>query len=215
MSGMDLNRVLSHDGFHSYPGGPDASYPLAALICQQVWLQAGWSGLLELNRRLSGDPEKVLALQAGDFYAALEDVCDLESGSGEEWLRGRLEKAWPAHRRCGLAPAGELADEVVFTVTADTFPVYRTSPPSPGEHGLPSLFAEHFPGRPYEGQRFGLRASPDEVALYSYPANQLMAIWVAGFTDEWGACGGDKEVRLAASGDLAEVLATILDSDGP
>ena len=215
MSGMHLEQALTQDGFRAYPGGPDASYPLATLICRLVRQKTGWPGLLELTDRLSGSLEYVQALGPEDFYRALEKVCDLAAGSGAAWLEERLDQAWPALRRCGIAPVGEWPGQAVFTVAAETFPVYRLSREQPRDNAASSLFAEHFPGRPYRGQHFGMRISPEEVALYDYHANQLVAIWVGGFTDEWGALGSGSSLRFAAAADLVAVVQEVLHETRP
>ncbi len=83
----------------------------------------------------------------------------------------------------------------------------------PNQHSQPtsSYFHEHLPRQEYQGQRYGLKVSPEEVALYDYATNQLLATWVAGFTEEMGACGDSENgVEFGIAKQWSKVVDEIL-----
>ncbi len=83
----------------------------------------------------------------------------------------------------------KLDHKFVFQLQSEVYPVYLLSPPS-ARTGNSSIFSEHLSGERYRAERYGLRCSPDDIALYDFATNQLLATWVSGFTDEAGALGG-------------------------
>ena len=118
--------------------------------------------------------------------------------------------AWLDYRRCGVAPLDlppaktparvvdppggqikmwKLDHKFVFQLQSEVYPVYLLSPPS-ARAGNSATFSEHLSCERYRAERYGLRCSPDDIALYDFATNQLLATWVSGFTDEAGALGG-------------------------
>ena len=195
MQPMDWHRALTQRGFHEVPGGADATYPLGAMVCELMRRELGWPGVLELNERLSGSLEFVSGLSVEDVLGTMGKLNGQGLGRMPVWLSDGLHESWNRNRRCGIVPPGRTGGGQVFTVRADSFPVYLLSPADDHENAVSSTWEEHFIGQqPYRGQRYGLRVSPDDIALYDYATNQLLAIWVAGFTSEFGACSPEEGV---------------------
>lgn len=205
-----LEDVMTRDEFFSFGGGPDVAYPIGAMFCEVVRREAGWAGVMELYAQLSGSVEFVSSLKSEDVLEAVAQVCAWPQGQASQKLGGAMEKAWAEYRRCGIEPVSSLPseepDRVIFPargevriwnqddgyilqIRADAYPVYLLSKAA-GEGGSSSIFTENLVGEVYQGQRYGLRCSSDNIALYDFITNQLSATWVAGFTDETGACDG-------------------------
>jgi hypothetical protein len=206
----ELADVLTREGFFSSEGGADVAYPLATILCEAIRREAGWSGVLDFNRRLSGSAEFVSSLSAADVESAVGAVCGWPEKNIGPYMETVVSAMWPEFRRCGISPAGKVPvtdpswkissslgelkvwsgeEESVFQVVSDRFPVFILSPEQDNDRAGSSLFTEHLPEEKYLGQRYGLRCSPENIALYDYATNQLLATWVAGFTDETDGCG--------------------------
>lgn len=186
-----LEDALTYEGFWSFRGGADVAYPLGAMLCEIVRRQAGWPGVLELNQRVSGSVNFVRSLTESAILETVGAICQWPQGEEKARLDQAMAGAWPEYRRCGIQPVSsdQTAGPGIFTVKAQSYPIYLMSAPNAYIGATSSTFADHHPGKVYEGQRYGLRCSPEEIALYDYATNELLAIWVAGFTDESGACG--------------------------
>jgi hypothetical protein len=72
-----------------------------------------------------------------------------------------------------------------------------------GAMPIPSLFAEHFPGRDYTGQSHALIFTPDEAKLYDYRLQMLVALHAEGFwpSTTYVTAGG-RGLRFAVARDL-------------
>jgi hypothetical protein len=73
------------------------------------------------------------------------------------------------------------------------------------EPSLPQspLFAEHFPGREYAGERFALVIAPGEVGFYDYGLDRLVAKRADGFDPDplfWDADEGVLRFELELTG---------------
>ena len=206
----ELKEALTQDGFYSMNGGADVAYPLGTVLCELVRREAGWNGVLELNNRVSGHLAFVSALSADDVALQITEICGWDTDDAAHELNQRISNLWPEFRRSGIFPAGTFllgdADQEVSNssdkaeiwhhessqivkVSASSFPVFLLSEKLDYDQASSSLFAEHLPNEAYLGQRYGLRCDAENIALYDYSANQLLATWVASFTDEMEKCG--------------------------
>ncbi len=206
----ELADALTRDGFYSLPGGADVAYPMGAVLCEIVRRQAGWNGVMELNKKLSGTVEFVSSLSAVDVEEYVAEICGWDDETAGVELKNRMANIWPEFRRCGIYPAEsiptveptwEYSDSLsqvklwngqtsqVVWVKSDQFPVFLLSPNQNSSRAFSSLFKDHLPLKQYLGQRYGLRCDPENIALYDYATNQLVATWVASFTDEMDGCG--------------------------
>jgi len=206
----EMDAVLTQADFFSFSGGADVAYPLGAMLCEMVRREAGWAGVLDLNTRLSGSALKVASLNSESVLATIAEICRWGQKDVRNEFYEAINEIWPEYRRCGIAPLEGSQPSIpgqeknyenaqvmmwltggqqVVKVTATKFPVHLMSAPTKADWGNSSLFNEHFPSKEYHGQRYGMRCSPDNISLYDYATNQLIATWVAGFTDETDACG--------------------------
>jgi len=228
-----IAEVLSQSDFYTCAGGTDVTYPLGAMLCETIRRRAGWAGLMELYSRMSGSVEKVASLEAAEVIAEIADVCRWQADA--QLLNREMNPLWAEYRRCGIAPITQLPvskpkpvlsgrtgtitvwqenDLRVVHVEAQSYPVYLVSSGVQTERSTSSLFAEHLPGVPYHGQRYGLRCTPDDIAMYDFATNQLLATWVAGFTDEINACDDGKGgLIFEISGAVIAVLDSIIGTD--
>lgn len=208
---VDLLDILTWDGFFTHPGGADVTYPAAALFCDLIAERSGWPRLLNLYRDLSGDWATVSTMSKPQVQAVVKTACGWPRNSSAKTLANAFHRWWPRYKRCGIDPdvgampirAADMSesgfqlwkqdDQWIVNYTPDQAVSYVTFY-VPG-HEAPlgrcssSLFSDHFPDAPYDGARFGLRCSVDNISLYDYVDNILLATWVAGFSDEAGACG--------------------------
>ena len=70
-----LDDVMTRDDFYSFRGGPDVAYPIGAMLCEVVSREAGYPGLMQLYKKLSGSVEFVALLTAEDVVLAVAAVC--------------------------------------------------------------------------------------------------------------------------------------------
>ncbi len=204
----DMGGVLTRDGFNST--GADVAYPLGAILCETVRRNAGWGGVLELNGRLSGTAEFVSALTKEDLEKILDEICGWDEGLAGAGLENALGDIWPELQRCGIYPTASIPTDQpirelaaahtevkiwnretsqIISLKSDRYPVYLLTPKRATGRAFSSLFQDHLPEIQYLGQRYALRCGPDSISLYDYATNQLLATWVASFTDEVDACG--------------------------
>jgi hypothetical protein len=206
-----LDDIMTQADFHTFSGGADVAYPMAAMLCEMVRREAGWSGVLALNEELSGSLEKVVSLRSEDVVAAIAEICQWGEADSHQRLSETMAALWLEYRRCGIAPVDTMPTGKLFKkalrgtgaalvweednrhfvkLFARDYPAYILAPPTDSDWGFSTLFTEHFPDQSYQGQRYGLRFSSDNISLYDFATNQLVATWVAGFTDEMSACDG-------------------------
>ena len=196
-----LADVLTQEAWNGFGGGPDVAYPLGALLCETVRRQAGWTGVMELNRKMAGSAEKVAGLDDEAIYGHIYRICGWTENDGS--LEKAMAQAMAENKRCGILPGGSwqgagLAiapaaffaageEGPIFKVEASACPLFVLSRANPGSSAS-TLFQEHLPGHTYRGQRWGLRVSPEAISLYDFATNQLLGLWVAGFSEEPDAC---------------------------
>lgn len=204
----NLADVMTREGFFTVGGGPDVSYPLGALFCEVIRREAGYRGLMQLYEELSGSVEYVGSLGAEDVVQHAAEICNWAEGDEQIKLDAAMDKALVDYWRCGIGPLdSQLPEEILSNISfsggvikfwklghgygvylkTDEFPVYLLSPAT-GRESENAFFTEHLPKETYLGQRYGLRCSSNDIALYDFATNQLLATWVSGFTNEVGAC---------------------------
>ncbi len=230
----DLEDVLTYEGFHSNPQGTDVAYPLGAVLCDLVRREVGWSGVLELNRQLSGSPEIIRSLSKSQILEIIAGICGWENGDSAAKLQKKVDSLWAGYRRCGIEPATEanhqefemeivsdtgsarlFSGEVAKTIEVNSRErlVFLLSPPTQNPGFSSQIFADHFPGKEYLGEHYGLRCEPDNISLYDYASNQLLATWVAGFTQEMGAmANGPQTLKFQVDAAFNDALDKLFDS---
>lgn len=227
-----LNEVLTHEDYYHFSQGADVAYPLGTALCEVVRQEAGWAGVMDLYNRVSGSIEYVQGLSQDVIFQHIAAICLWPESGVPERLAEAVEQVLSRNKRCGIIPVNEqlqpeparlvhargdglswlkVEEGLVMEFRADKYPVYVLGPAGQQADPVSSHFREHHPQQPYRGQRYGLKISPEEVALYDYATNQLLATWVAGFTGELGACGdAENGVRVGITQQWAEIVGEIL-----
>lgn len=199
--------LLAAADFRRAPGGPDAAYAVAALVCATVEREAGLEQLLALNREFAGP---AAAASAETVAAAVARACAWPtSDDPRERLDMAVHELAREWRYCGIVPdrgdppappgiadggspwrvrvAGdEDGPTVLFWGEPDADPAARAS----------SVFTERIPGRIWSGRRWGLTCTPTSVSLYDFAANRLHGVWVADFTGDDPLVAGDMRLLL-------------------
>jgi hypothetical protein len=218
---VELADLLAHDAFRRLQ--PDLSYAPSALFVEFLFERLGSERFLELYGSLSGPFETVAAWSPEEIEGRLASSLGLAPADLEPSFR-RFWEARPGDllRTLGPAPlldsatlqrAGsceaqiELADDTARVVLRGSSPdslicalVWPQREPS-----LPQspLFAEHFPGREYAGERFALVIAPGEVGFYDYGLDRLVAKRADGFDPDplfWDADEGVLRFELELTG---------------
>ncbi len=194
-----LDDLLERDAFGGLPA--DLSYAPAGVFAGHVLDTFGTEGLRRACLAASGTLPEVAGWGRDVIRQRLADALTSDWGAIAEGFARRaavpagtglsagLTAALPAAATeacsdsfCFAVAAGEAAVDIVFTA----------APGAPAEGALlfgggdapvgpNALFAEHFPGRPWQGQTHGLLVSPDEARLYDYRLQLLVALHAEGF----------------------------------
>jgi hypothetical protein len=213
-----VGEILTRDGFLSAAGGPDVAYSYAAVLCDLIVDRIGWRGLLGLQEDLAGTLAETSALTATSIAATITRLCFGVANGGVADLESEFVAWLPRFRRGGVVPGAYLAgadsspvqirrqpDGPVFSVRSPAESVLILTPKIQTEDefvvdAFSDKFAEVLPGRPYDGQLFGIRCSSESISVYDFRSNRLSGIWVAGFTGEYGAVGdGPDRIRFKLS----------------
>ncbi|MCP4574272.1 MAG: hypothetical protein GY838_18070 [bacterium] len=186
--------LLAAADFRTAPGGPDATYAVAALVCETVEAEAGWEALRKLCREFSGP---AAGAAAAEVAAAVDRACGWRSDDPLARLDEAVRARAARRRRCGIAPdphgTGESgtgievgADRLRVRVTGETYPVTMLwgEPTGDPTARTSSVFHEQLQDRIWLGRRWGLVCRPGSISLYDFTANQLAGVWVADFTGE-------------------------------
>ena len=228
----ELNEVLTYEAYYQFTQGADVAYPLGTALCELVRREAGWPGVVELNRKVSGSLKYVQSLSEKIIYRHIGEICQWPEAGVKKRLEKEMTHLQAGYRRCGIHPVEgmpatdpmgssthnethltwwEVDGGRVIRVQAEQYPVFVLGPPNQHSQPTSSYFHEHLPRQEYQGQRYGLKVSPEEVALYDYATNQLLATWVAGFTEEMGACGDSENgVEFGIAKQWSKVVDEIL-----
>ena len=214
----EVADVLTWDGFHAGSGGADGNYAVSALVCELVREQAGWAGLMRLYEQLSGPLERLRSMSGSDVAGAVVEVCGWSTDDPVATLTTAVEEQASRWRRCGVTPGGgDNRDDDALRFENErgrlvVQPIGRTwsmrlqaveypcgvvlspleSVRDAGADPWSSLYAEQWPGRKWDGARWGVVCRPETVGLYDYVTNRLVATWVADFSGEPHLGEGDQ-----------------------
>jgi hypothetical protein len=207
---FQLEDVLSYDGFHRKVNNPDFSYPLSGIFVKFLIERFGMERFRPLYRGLSGAEATVRAFSVEDVQSKVSKICEMS------WVDIGNEFAgyWEQFEFSGLVPGGylvpnepmmivksaglyaqvwDLDDAYLFGIRAMTDTpsgviLMKDSSWSVAESYRSRLFAEHLPDAPYDGEVYGIQFSADDVGLYDYYTNNLVAKYVSSFSpssDYW------------------------------
>lgn len=197
-----FDDLLTRDDFLGQPA--DLTYAPAGAFAGYVLATGGPEGLRAAMLAVSGGAIAVAALDRPGVQRALSVAM------GQTWpvLDAAFHDFVRADTTTGLSPGASVAGAAAELAVDDlrvTFSDGEGSPavgivvaaagatPAagavlfggaaesvPGQPGNP-LFARQFPGRPYRGESHALIFSPEEVGLYDYRSQLLIALHAQGF----------------------------------
>ena len=205
-----LEDVLTYDGFHERVNNPDFSYPLSGIFVKFLIKQFGTERFKLLYRGLSGAEATVRAFSDEDIQSKLSKIFEMS------WvdIRDEFARYWEQFEFSGLVPGGnhlpnepmmivksadlyaqiwDLDNAYLFEVRAMTDTpsaviLMKNSSSSVAQSYKSQLFAEHLPDARYDGEVYGIQFSANEVGLYDYYTNNLVAKYVSSFSpssDYW------------------------------
>lgn len=226
MAGLD--DILTYYSFHTVLASPEVSYPVSALFVRYLIDEIGIGKVLRLYRFLSGSDEEIRSMTLDQTIATIQLV------SGREWMEvdAGFESFWPRFSHGGIVPRSiDETDTPTASLAADGVSValwqvrdtllVKISIPGTASGGVllfdtgrsdltpeyeSPLFAEHLPGESYRGERFGVKFSRDEVGLYDYACNSLLAGHIRGLDPDSPCWNADSmTLGFAIPGDLADL----------
>lgn len=176
---VSLDELLDADGF--YRLNASMSYPGSAPYNRFLLEVLGAAEYLELYRRYGGKAEAVMQMKvaAADLPDEGEWIQFLENQPTE----GAVKPGAPGIEAVpGPTAFYDLAggDDFGFLVPGTTL---TTAGPAPAGYRS-FLFEEFFENEPYAGQRYYIRASIGEVAVYDLFTNTMVALYASGFSSD-------------------------------
>jgi hypothetical protein len=198
---VPLDSLLTMAGFESHASS-DIAYPVAGLLTAYLLDKMGQEKYRELYLALSGDYSSVRSLSdstvkqhllqatgKSTWAKLVEDFGVYASGRSKKTaviLPGGIEDGKPLLERDGLLVLSN-KEWLAFEFSAES------SQPLEGNllfgydqrfaDGSTVMFEEQYQGKqPFEGFRFGVRFDRNEVGLYDYAANQVVAKYIWSIT---------------------------------
>lgn len=194
-----LDDLLEREAFGGLPA--DLSYAPAGVFAGHLLDTFGAEGLRRACLAASGTLPEVAGWGSDAIRQRLADALTSDWDTIAEGFARRA--AGPAGTGLSAGLTGPLpvtatetcGDGHCFTIAAGGTAVdivFTAAPGGPAEGALlfggsdapagpNALFAEHFPGRSWQGQTHGLLVSPDEARLYDYRLQTLVALHAEGF----------------------------------
>lgn len=213
-----IEDVLTVDGFHNKIGSVDFSYPLSVGLVESIASKYNITTALILLSKLSGSIDEVSGWMSDDVKGTITAV----TGASWEQIESHARELITADRFPNLKPGAmpDSGDKVFESGTNDYVAKitlhdgwYHVSlkPYSPdfriegtilvsGSIGVnftefkSFLFQEQFPEIPYISELYSIRYSPDEIGVYDYLTNRLVAKYVTSF---------DPESKLVTDGQIS------------
>jgi hypothetical protein len=199
----DLDSILTRSNFN-YSAGSDISYPMSALFVGYLLEEVSIERFKKLYHDFSKSEDELNSLTIKNIHSYIEKA------SGKSWseFMQKFENYWKGFDYCGITPTRiDLPNSTSNTIASDKFDIsvwkqdnkylfkihflddlsrgvilFDGSNADQVEGYQSRIFGEHLPDTPYIGHRYGLRFARDEVGLYDYYCNKLLAIYTMGFT---------------------------------
>jgi hypothetical protein len=202
---VDLDSILTYNGFFSGTGNLDASYSVSSLLVKSLIDNHGIDKFKALYLELSGGSQIVRS------FADKNIITTFEKTYGTRWdsLKSEFADVVNDHKYSGIIPCRMLADSGSLELSSEDihvkirdndslyiFQITYNSQPDAGmilfsDNGLitytkykSGTFSEHLPEAAYNNEIYGIRFSPEEVGFYNYFTDVLLAKYVAGFTPD-------------------------------
>jgi len=218
---VDVDSLVTMRGFESQATS-DIAYPMAGIFIGYLESKLGRDKLMDLYLDLSGPFDTVNAQSADMVEQKLADVTgaadwkELHSDFSD-WLKKNIDEN-PSAAPGALAKGKQIARTDNYTVTESkdwvvfVFNTHGEDTPKgnlifgvderlKGKHS--SLFEEQYDKNLlYEGHRWGVRYDGNEVGLYDYGSNELVAKYIWGLTPSdkyWDKEAGTISVSIRRS----------------
>lgn len=198
---FEFDSILTMNGFNKFAGA-DLAYPVAGLFNSFLIDKIGIEKYLNLYREMSGNFDTVNSIKAEDIMLKITESAGYDSWQNlKEDFTKYIDKA--IEKNSGLT-AGNPEKKGKLIVDKPEFQVYDCGDwyavvvsPTEGkpegnilfDHDLKlsgmksALFNEQYRGdRQFEGYRYGIRYDTNEVGIYDYATNYLMAKYIWGIT---------------------------------
>jgi len=194
-----LDSVLDPGGLTD-PVNAEIAFPISAWLAEYLATSLGLDKFFELYRELSGDFRTVAALPGGEikemiiaatgtswenFLADFHEHVDACGGECGLIYPGRVRTDRPLVDSGGLKIAAskkwlQVEYDVRDSVNREITVLFG---PADDMHGKRSiLFSDQFGDRiPYESWRYGLKLDKNEIGLYDYATNRIIAKYVDDF----------------------------------
>ncbi|MCK4857936.1 MAG: hypothetical protein KAT58_08215 [candidate division Zixibacteria bacterium] len=222
-----LEDLITVSGFAALENNPDFSYPVAALFCKYLFEKLGSQKYFQLYRELSGSRAEVMAITIAQF----QEQVATELGSDWQTVVTDFQEfvsSWTYQQiTAGGSDQGELiyesgyagvlvrvfADDtyynfIVIADSADFNTAILSRYPGQSSSYESFLFAEQFPGRTYNQQRFGIIFTAVEAGSYNYLTNEITGKYIVDLTGkETLATGKPGEYRFRIQKQLLEGFA--------
>jgi len=204
---FSLEDILTASDFHEKVGSIDFSYPLSLGLVETLIEKYNISGALKLLSDLSGSMSDVATWTADDVKAVITSftgktwseietyakeeisadpfpnlkpgassgtgVTVFESGTVEYLVEITLDSGWYSVKVTPYSPETRIEGAVVISgPTGNTHKEFKSF-----------LWQEQFPQEPYIDELYCIRYDPDEVGIYDYLTNRLVAKYVSSFDD--------------------------------
>jgi hypothetical protein len=178
----------------------DISYPVSACLCEYLFETLGQEKFFELYRSLSGDYDFIKNVGIEDTKKIIADAC------GKSWadLKISFDKFLASRQPSGgLIFPGEISggkplikDSSLTISASDKWLSVEYIADSVGKADINILFEkttaldkkastifleQYKTSRPFDGYRYGIRLDKNEIGLYDYATNQLLAKYVYDF----------------------------------
>jgi hypothetical protein len=192
---VTIDELLTYESFHARSA--DLTYAPAGVFVGFLLHGHGSPGLRAAYRAVSGTAAEVTGWNEQEVKERLAQAMgttwqELAAEFQEYLARSALEPLIkPGSSPCPFSAMNGLNGKrlTVLVSPCDAWRVVASEGPPLGAilcgagpaQPPNALFAEHFPGRVYHGERFGLLFSPEEVKLYDYRRQMLIALHAEGF----------------------------------
>ncbi len=205
---IDIDSILSVNGFYTCSVGVDGAYASSALLVEAIIENYGFDTFRQIYQRLSGDESYVTNLSPEDIQKIICKICN---ASWEDISR-IYDNCAEANLSCGVLvnqPSGKhnseyryLCEEFTVTIIEDSLTShFITQSNSEGDKGilligeLDDTHEPKYSSWQYEQQtgnnyssdiHYGICFDKGEIGLYDYYTNTLLAKYVHGFTPKSG-----------------------------
>ncbi|MDD4053117.1 MAG: hypothetical protein PHR28_14625, partial [candidate division Zixibacteria bacterium] len=203
-----MDDLLTYAGFNSPNVGAEVAYPISALFTGFLVEKWGYDKYLELYQALSGSADQVRSMDSHQVETIYANAGGLPWSS----IIAAFDDSWKGFHLCGvmpdtIRPTGNPAVSIdtgrvnISIWDSQDFFHFAVSISSGAREGIlltndagdsvatayrSVLFAKDLPRETYRGEHIGIRFSADEVAVYDYLTNKLLASYIHGLSPMGG-----------------------------